>query len=173
MRQPPHPQLAVRCICAKVGASVIPKAKNTKRHPGHTGQAFPTTSTLTRVWLVGPELQAGALSRGQVRAEQLSVFIGCCPVAAWKEQEVTWRRGNWTVDSHCKDLVEIPKCRKVIPQPCTAKSLDYLSLCPDCGPQAGWGSGSPPPDSSTPSPVCLRWRFECCSSCTSLSPDCT
>lgn len=52
-------------------------------------------------------------------------------------------------------------------------SLVYLSLFPECGPQGGWSSASLPPESSAPSPVCPLWHFECCSSCTCLSPDCT
>lgn len=47
---------------------------------------------LTWVQLVGPEFQAGALGRGQVRAQQVSPLHGCRPVAAWKEQEVTLRK---------------------------------------------------------------------------------
>lgn len=50
------------------------------------------TLLLTWVQLVGPEFQAGALGRGQVRAQQVSPLHGCRPVAAWKEQEVTLRK---------------------------------------------------------------------------------
>lgn len=51
--------------------------------------------------------------------------------------------------------------------------LVYLSLCPECGLQAGWGSVSLPLHWSAPSPVCLLSCFECYSSCTFLSPGCT
>lgn len=47
---------------------------------------------LTCGWFVGPESQTGALRRRQVRAQQMSILIGCCPIAAGKEQEVTWRK---------------------------------------------------------------------------------
>lgn len=50
------------------------------------------TLILTRVWLVGPEFQTSAFGRGQVRAQQHSVVFDCRPVAAWKEQEVTWQK---------------------------------------------------------------------------------
>ena len=50
------------------------------------------TLILTWVLLVGPEFQAGALGRGQVRAHQVSPLQCRRPVAAWKEQEVTLRK---------------------------------------------------------------------------------
>lgn len=59
------------------------KCKNFKCEDFH-GAWIPT-----RVWHESPEFEAGAFGRGQVRAQQVRVFIACCSVAAWQEEKVT------------------------------------------------------------------------------------
>lgn len=58
------------------------------------------------MWHESQESEAGAFGWGEVGAQQEGVFIACCSVAAWEEQEVTWTKdgmnilkpGNYHVD---------------------------------------------------------------------------
>lgn len=49
------------------------------------------------MWHESPEFEAGAFGWGEVRAQQISVFIAWCSVAAWQEQEVTWTKDEMTI----------------------------------------------------------------------------
>lgn len=52
------------------------------------------------MWHESPEFETGAFGGRQVRAEQKSVFMDCCSVAAWQEQEVTWTKDGMNILKH-------------------------------------------------------------------------
>lgn len=60
---------------------------------------------LTWILFVEPEFQTSAFGRGQVRAQQLSLLIGRCPVATGNEQEVTCKMEM----KGCSLTVDIPQ----------------------------------------------------------------